>query len=124
MRQNLKVKQIISTALLDKMSNNITKNTFKSILQKQQFWDIDFEQLDVDENKAYVIERILDRANSWHQLKAMIAYYGKENLTTVIKNIRYLNSKTINFCSIYFDIPLTEMRCYTLTQSMPKYWNY
>jgi len=95
----------------------------KDQLDKKLFWDIDFNKLDVDKRKEYIIERVLDRAITWEHFKAIIQYYGKKEVANVAKNIRYLDDKTIHFCSVYFDIPLNEFRCYTLKQSLPKHWN-
>lgn len=95
----------------------------KDQLDKRLFWDIDFAKLDVDKKKEYVIERVIDRAITWQQFKAIINYYGKEEVANVVKQIRSLDDKTLHFCSVYFDIPLNEFRCYILKQSLPKHWN-
>lgn len=37
---------------------------------------------------------------------------------------RYLDKKSLNFLSFYFELPKTNFRCYILQQSTPQHWNY
>jgi hypothetical protein len=97
--------------------------TFQETLEKKMFWDSDFEKLDLQKHKRYIIERVLERALSWQQFKLMVDYYGDKEVIDLIKNVSYLTDLTINFCNFYFDIPLNEMRCYTRKQSLPKLWH-
>lgn len=95
--------------------------TFKETLHKKLFWDSDFESLDLEKHKKYIIERVLERGYEWRQFKEMINYYGREEIIETIKKARYFDDKTIRFCHYYFDIPLNEMRCYIQKQSQPKH---
>jgi hypothetical protein len=97
--------------------------TFKETLHKKLFWDSDFEKLDLDLHKKYVVERVLERAPEWITFKKMIEYYGREHLINIIKDLYYLDDRTISFCENYFEIPKEEMRCYIRKQSMPKHWH-
>ncbi len=97
--------------------------TFKDTLHKRLFWDSDFEKLDLELHKKYVVERVLERAYKWVQVKEMINYYGRDEVVRIIKELPWLTNLTMNFCHIYFDIPLNEMRCYTKKQLMPKLWH-
>lgn len=96
--------------------------TFKETLDKKLFWDSDFEQLDLEKHKKYIIERVLERSPSWKQFKLMIEYYGREEVIRKIKDMYYLTDITISFCHHYFGIPLNEMKCYIRKQSIPKHW--
>ncbi len=97
--------------------------TFKDTLHKKLFWDADFEQLDLEMHKKYMVERVLERSTSWEQVKLMIVYYGRDEVVAIIKELPWLTKLTMNFCHFYFDIPLNEMRCYTKRQLMPELWH-
>ena len=45
-------------------------------------------------------------------------------MAEIVKNLRYMDKKTLKFSSIYFHIPITEMKCYIWQQSNPSHWNY
>ena len=96
--------------------------TFKETLHKKLFWDSEFEQLDLEKHKKYIIERVLERGYDWKQFKEMINYYGREEVIRVIKELYYLTDSVISFCHYYFEIPKNEMRCYIRKQSLPKLW--
>lgn len=97
--------------------------TFKETLDKKLFWDSDFEQLDLEKHKKYIIERVLERGYYWMQFKEMINHYGRNEVIRIIKELPWLTDLTMNFCRLYFDIPYKEMRCYTKKQLMPTLWH-
>ena len=92
-------------------------------LSRTLFWDIDYETIDWDKNARFVVERVLMRGTV-PDFRTIIGYYGKERLREIIKNIRYLDKKPMYFAGVYFDIPLTEMRCYNIRQSTQLHWDY
>ncbi|MFH2096918.1 MAG: hypothetical protein ABIJ16_14505 [Bacteroidota bacterium] len=93
----------------------MTKGSFKNVLSKSLFWDIDFSLLDVDKQKRLVIQRIVTRGN-WEQFMAMVHYYGEDKLKAEVVNLKGLSDKNINFLHIIWGIPKREFKCYTKTQ--------
>ncbi len=92
-------------------------------LSKRLFWDVDFENIDWDKNAPYVVERIISKGK-WGNFKTILEYYGTSGIKDIIINLRYLDSRTLHFCSVYFNIPLTKFRCYNIWQSNQQHWNY
>lgn len=92
-------------------------------LRPALFWDIDVQTIDLKKHKASVIERIVTRGR-WDEFKEMLDYYGKNTVESVVLNARWLDKRTLSFCSAIFQIPETEFRCYKLAQSNPEHWNY
>lgn len=78
---------------------------------KVLFWDIDMAKLDFEKNARQIIERALMYGDlkDWFEIKN---YYGIERLKKEVLKIRCLDKKTLNFCSMYFEIPLEQFRCY------------
>ena len=105
----------------------------KSTMKKKQltiedfspslFWDVDKTTLDFEKNAIHVIEKTLSRG-SWEDFKTALNYYGWDRTAALIKKIRYLDKQTTQFVSVYFQIPLTELRCYIWRQSTPSHWDY
>lgn len=86
------------------------------------FWEYDMSEFDYEDMIQIVIERVIERGwpEDWY---AILNKYGEAKIIDTIKLIPYLNDKDMNFVSKVFEIPLTEMRCYTRKQSRQEHWN-
>ena len=82
------------------------------------FWDTDIKSIDINLNKQAIIERMLERG-SWENIKELMQFYGREEVAQAAKRARWFSQKTVHFVSGYFDIPLSEMRCYNERQLSP-----
>ena len=63
----------------------------------------------------------LRNLQDWEEIQK---FYGLEVIKEKVLQIRSMNKKTLNFLSFYFDTPLTDFRCYNITQSTQQHWNY
>lgn len=88
---------------------------------KSLFWEANLDTMDPQKHSQYVIERVLERG-TWNDLKELAAYYGIPLIKTAIKKARWLDAKTMHFVSVYFEIPLHELRCYKQRQLSPLPW--
>ena len=92
-------------------------------LRPALFWDVNVEEVDLLRHRASIIERISMRGQL-EEFRAMIAFYGRETVKHALLNARYLDKRTLAYCSLIFDVPMTEFRCYKLAQSNPEHWHY
>ena len=92
-------------------------------LRPSLFWNFDIVQIDLLKHKASVIERIKLRGRL-EEFMEMIRFYGKETAKTTLLNARYLDKRTLSYCVVFFETPITEFRCYKLAQSNPEHWDY
>lgn len=92
-------------------------------LRQNLFWDVDIETIDLQKHKASVIERIVTRGR-WDEFQLMLQYYGRSTVKEVLLNTRWLDKRTLSFCSAIFNTPVTEFRCYKLAQLNPAHWDY
>ena len=92
-------------------------------LRSSLFWDVDVQTIDLDKHKASVIERIVTRGR-WEEFKAMLRYYGSPTVEEVLLNARWLDKRTLAFCSAIFEVAKTEFRCYKLAQLNPGHWDF
>ncbi len=93
------------------------------LFDKSLFWDVDIDSADLEKNARHIINRILLRGNinDWKQLKK---FYGLDRIKEEVLKMRFLDKRTLNFCSFYFNIPKTEFRCYNTQQSIRELWNF
>ena len=87
------------------------------------FWDTDASAISLDTHVKTIVERVILHG-TWPEFKSVLDYYGKERIKDVLVKLRYLDNRTLSFCSVYFNVPITEFRCYTLKQLNPTHWNY
>lgn len=87
------------------------------------FWDTNKDTINFEENKAYVIERVLSHGmlSDWYELKAL---YSLDTIKKVVLQLRYLDKYSLHFCAAYFDTPINQFRCYNYAQSNPTHWIY
>ena len=99
------------------------KNNIKFDLEPSLFWETDITQMDFIENSTYIIGRVLMYGNlkDWFSIKK---YFGEDKIKETALKIRYLDRLTLNFCSMYFDIPKENFRCYNTPQSVKELWDY
>jgi hypothetical protein len=90
-------------------------------IRKELFWDVDYSQLDENKNQRLIIERVMNLGNQ-QELFDAINYYGKTKVGDTLKNLNYLDPKTLNFSSLVFEIPKTEFKCYIRKQSTTQHW--
>ena len=90
-------------------------------IRKELFWDIDRVTLDTKKNRRLIIDRVLQYGNL-SELKYIFSLYGTGVITEEVKQIGYLDPKTLEFVSSYLDINKEELKCFTKKQSSPTYW--
>lgn len=92
-------------------------------LSKVLFWDIDYTSLDWDENRKFIIGRVisLGKTSDWNSI---LDYYGKDIIKEVVLQLREIDDKTLNFLSLYFNISKDEFRCYKLKQSLRTHYPF
>lgn len=92
-------------------------------LRPSLFWDHDFNKIDLQKHKEIVIERVTTRG-LWKEFQDILTYYGENELIAVLKEVRYLDKKTLSYVAVRFNVPLSDFRCYKLAQSNQEHWSY
>lgn len=91
-------------------------------IRKELFWDVDSNSLDEHKNRRLIIERIFSLGNL-QEIKQAIDYYGKKNVINTLRNLNYIDPKTLNFLSVIFNISKSNFKCYIRKQSSTQHWN-
>lgn len=92
-------------------------------LDQRFFWDLDMEVIDPEKNKTLIIERVATRGDI-NDFKLLIEHYGRDEIKEQVQKCGYLDKKTLNWLSIYFDIPPNSFSCYSKIQSNQVFWNF
>lgn len=89
-------------------------------LSQHLFWDVDAKGLSFEEDKAFIVQRILEYGlmRDWQMLYQEM---GIEKIAHTAKGLRSLDDISLNFISKLSGIPKSEFRCYTLKQSLPEH---
>ena len=94
---------LINTRLLD-----IKLKQERFPFSKYLFWDSNPENIDIPKHKRYIVERVLTRG-SLEDFYMLLKLYSSEEIKEAITKSKELDPKTVNFCSLYFNIPKTSL---------------
>ena len=92
---------------------------------EEYFWDVEFEKIDLQRRKVYVLKRIMDygdqRAVSW-----MWKNFERQEIKDVLHKYRGFSQKSANFWAVILNIPREEVLCLKKRSSKePKtFWPY
>lgn len=101
------------------MSGNDVKSLFSSNL----FWDGNIDALDLDKNKRYIIQRVLEYGtlSDWMIIKS---FYGIDTISNEMLKVRTLDKISLSFLCTIANLKKEDFRCYTLKQSQPQLWDF
>lgn len=92
------------------------------LLKKKYFWDVDISA-GRTVPKRLIVERIFS-FGTLAEMNLVIGYFGKEEVEKTLVNLNFLDSKTLNFVSKYFNRPKKDFRCYTRRRLTTQHWSY
>lgn len=91
-------------------------------LSPRYFWDVDLLKIHDQKNKRFIIERILS-FGSIEEIGLITRYYGRVEVMKTIRQVNYLDPKTLHFASRIFKIPKSKFACTIKNASKPRFWN-
>jgi hypothetical protein len=80
-------------------------------LSRYLFWDIDIRKLDYESRASFILERVFTMGMQEDEWKVN-KYYGKERIRQEVIKCKSLDKKTMNYLSIFYEIPKKEFACY------------
>jgi hypothetical protein len=95
----------------------------KPNISKRVFWDVDFESLDYDKDRLFIIDKVMNYG-LWDDFVAVMRYYGKDVVKREIVKSPYLKKDVFNFLCFYLNLKPSDFECYTNRQSQEPHWNY
>ena len=91
------------------------------LIKQSYFWDIDLTP-GKSISTRLIVERIFT-LGTLAEVALLIKYFGKEDVENVLINLNYLDPKTLNFASKFFNKPKKSFKCYLRKQLTPQLWN-
>lgn len=87
------------------------------------FWDVNIDALDLDKNKRYIIQRVLEYGtlSDWMIIKS---FYGINTISKEMQQVRTLEKTALSFLCTIANLKKEDFRCYTLKQSQPQLWDF
>ena len=79
------------------------------VFSKRCFWEQDCEKLDFENNKNYIITKVVSFGSQNDHIK-LFNYYGWDIIKEEVVQIKYLNKKVMNFLSILFEININDFK--------------
>jgi len=80
------------------------------VFLKKYFWDVDFENIDLDTHPQYVLARLLEygdeKAVSW-----MKKNFTRRQIEDVLFHYRSVSPQSANFWAIIFNIDKSKVLC-------------
>ena len=95
----------------------------KPEISKRIFWDVNAAEIDYEKDRFFVIERVLNYG-VWNDFKSLLQFYGDATIKQEIIKSAYLKKDVLNFVCFYFDLKISQFKCYKRRQSQEKHWNY
>lgn len=99
------------------------QTNIKAQFSKNLFWDININDLDMEQHASYILGRILEfgKLNDW---KIIRNYYGLELIKQTAIGMRIMPPQALSFLSLITHTPENQFRCYTLLQSPDRPWYF
>ena len=95
----------------------------KSQFSENLFWDINLNDLDMEQHKTYVLGRVLEfgKLSDW---KLIRNYYGLDEIKCIGIEMRIMSPQALSFLSLITHTPENQFRCYTMLQSPNLPWHF
>lgn len=74
------------------------------------FWDVKFEDVDIEKNPKFVLKRIIDLGNT-QALTWMLEKTSLENIKELLLTSRDLSRRTANFWALMLDVDPKNVIC-------------
>ena len=89
---------------------------------KEYFWDTEFEKLDKNKNKRYIISRLFNYGDL-KTIKWIMENYTRDDIEDVARNCRDLKPLVANYLRQQYNLKKEEMAYYIWTSAMNyEYW--
>jgi hypothetical protein len=87
------------------------------------FWDVDKNKLDLEINRAQIIQQVLEYGllQDWLLIKKI---YGIQQIAETARKFRNLDPMALSFIVTLSGLPIESFTCYTTRQLMPPHWNF
>ena len=109
--------------ILSNMPSLYSEKNILSKLSPHLFWDVKKTSLDEEQNKSFIIKRVLEYG-LWNDWLLIRKEYGLETITAETRRFRELDPKALAFISQLSGVPKENFRCFITKQLTGLHWNF
>ena len=91
-------------------------------LNQRLFWDTDTRNFNIDENAAWIIQRVLEYG-TMRDWKILEDHFGVDKIVSYAQTLRTLDPVALSFLCFISGTKKEDYRCYHFAQSFPTLWN-
>ena len=95
----------------------------KPNLSKVSFWDVDFDALDYEKDKFFIIDKVMN-FGLWKDFLEILKFYGKDTIREEIVKSPYLKKDVLNFACSYLNLNPDQFTCYKRRQLNRELWPF
>ena len=97
----------------------------KPAFLKKYFWDIDFDKINLEDRKIYVLKRILEYGDE-NAVDWMWKNFKKRDIKNALSNFRGYSQKSANYWALILNVPKEEVLCLKkhLLKEQKTFWPY
>ena len=77
---------------------------------KSYFWDVNFDSLNLKQNKSFILKRLLDRGDT-QALTWLKGNYNIEEIGELLLSTRDISAKTANFWADFLQLDRSKVLC-------------
>lgn len=105
------------------MNKDQHSNIILQSLSPHLFWDTTKESLDIETDKTFIIQRVLEygKLHDWVLLRKI---YSLKEIAHTSKQLPILDKKALSFISTISSTPIEQFKCYNTTPSQQAHWNF
>jgi len=92
---------------------------------KRYFWDVEFEEIDLEGRKVYVLKRILEYGNE-QAVRWMWKNFEKSEIKNALCNFRGYSQKSANFWAFILNVKKEDVKCLnkSFRETQKLFWPY
>jgi len=88
----------------------INKKTALPEFLRPYFWDVKFEELEIQKKPRFILKRIIDRGNIT-ALRWVLTQFNVDDIRDLVLTSRDLSRKTANFWTLILDLDPKKVPC-------------
>lgn len=92
---------------------------------KKYFWDVDFEKIDLQKRRVYVLRRILEYGDE-QAIAWMWKNFEKSEIKNALSNFRGYSQKSASFWAFILNIEKENVKCLnkSFRETQKQFWPY
>lgn len=104
--------------------NNIDSNNgIKPNISKIAFWDVNFDNIDFQENSVFVMNKVFNYG-TWDDIIETLRFYGIERVRNEVVKSSYFKNTTLSFLCVILHLTEQDFISYQQRQKRPSNWSY